>query len=260
MKFVRVLYNNQAQYGVVENDSVCLITGDLFSGWERSGIRIPLEPEKLLAPVRPESVLCIGRNYKAHAQECGNKLPENPLLFIKANSSVCGNNAVVELNPALTRQVDYESELAVIIGKAAKNVPQEEALEYVFGYTCALDISARDCQYADGQWARGKSFDRFCPLGPWIETGLDPQNLAITGRRNGKTVQQSHTSLMIFPVPYLIHYLSQTMTLQPGTVILTGTPAGVIQGQKDPVWLGDGESFEVEIENIGKLTARFACS
>ena len=155
--------------------------------------------------------------------------------------------------------MDYEAELAVIIGKTAKNVPVEKAMDYVFGCTCAKDVSARDCQYENGQWARGKSFDNFCPLGPWIETEIDPLDLEITGKRNGEVVQHSHTSLMIFPIPYLISYLSQTMTLLPGTVLLTGTPSGVVLGVKDdPQWLRAGETFEVEIEGIGSLKTRFA--
>lgn len=258
MKFVRINTSNGIQHGVVQNGSVSLVSGDIFSDWHLTGETLPLETEKLLSPLKPESVLCIGRNYKAHALECGNDLPKTPLLFIKANSSVCGPNDTVIIPREHTKQADYEAELAVIIGKKAKGVSEEKALEYVFGYTCANDVSARDCQYENGQWARGKSFDTFCPLGPWIETELNPLDLEITGRRNGKTVQKSRTSLMIFPLPYLISYLSQTMTLHPGTVILTGTPSGVVLGEKEnPAWLAPGETFEVEIEGIGTLVSNF---
>ena len=258
MKFVRIKTNNGIQHGVVKDGSVCIVAGDIFSDWNFTGESVPFEEDKLLAPLKPVSILCIGRNYKAHALECGNDLPKTPVLFIKANSSLCGPNDVVSLAPEYTKQVDYEAELAVIIGKAAKNVEPEQALDYVFGYTCANDVSARDCQYENGQWARGKSFDNFCPLGPWIETELDPLDLEITGRRNGKVVQNSRTSLMIFPIPYLISYLSRTMTLLPGTVLLTGTPAGVVLGVKDdPQWLKSGESFEVEIEGLGSLKSVF---
>ena len=258
MRFARVDHKGKEQYAVVENNCVCFVTGDIFTDWQYTGEKLPLDAVKLLAPVKPETVLCIGRNYKAHAEECGNDLPKAPMLFIKANSSVCGQESKVAILPEYTQKVDYESELAVIIGKTAKSVPEEKALEYVFGFTCANDISARDCQYADGQWARGKSFDNFCPLGPWIETGLDPSDLEITGRRNGKVVQHSRTSLMIFSVSYLISYLSRTMTLLPGTVILTGTPSGVINGEKEsPCWLEAGEEFEVEISGIGVLKSTF---
>ena len=258
MKFVRINTSNGIQNGVVKNNSVCIISGDIFSNWQYTGESVPLDMAQLQAPLKPESILCIGRNYKAHALECGNDLPKTPVLFIKANSSLCGPNEDVVIPCKFTQQADYEAELAVIIGKKAKCVSENEAMEYVFGYTCANDVSARDCQYENGQWARGKSFDTFCPLGPWIETELDPLDLEITGRRNGKVVQNSRTSLMIFPIPRLISYLSQTMTLLPGTVLLTGTPAGVVLGKKDdPDWLRDGERFDVEIEGIGTLSSTF---
>jgi 2-keto-4-pentenoate hydratase/2-oxohepta-3-ene-1,7-dioic acid hydratase in catechol pathway len=258
MKFVRIKNDNGIQNGVVSDGSVRIVSGDIFSGWQYTGETVPLEMEKLAAPLKPESILCIGRNYKAHALECGNDLPKKPVLFIKANSSLCGPNDAVPILPEYTQQVDYEAELAVVIGKAAKNVSPEEALDYVFGYTCANDVSARDCQYENGQWARGKSFDNFCPLGPWIETELDPLDLEIVGKRNGQIVQQARTSWMIFPIPYLISYLSKTMTLLPGTVLLTGTPSGVVLGVKEnPQWLQAGESFEVVIEGIGSLKSVF---
>ena len=259
MKFVRIQTDNGIQHGVVQDGSVCIISGDIFSDWQYTGELVPLDEKKLLTPLKPESILCIGRNYKEHALECGNDLPKKPVLFIKANSSLSGPEDPVHIPQEHTSQVDYEAELAVIIGKAAKNVPVEKAMDYVFGFTCANDVSARDCQYENGQWARGKSFDNFCPLGPWIETEIDPLDLEITGRRNGEVVQHSRTSLMIFPIPYLISYLSQTMTLLPGTVLLTGTPSGVVLGVKDnPQWLRAGETFEVEIEGIGSLKTRFS--
>ena len=258
MKFVRIQTNNGIQHGVVQDGSVRIVSGDIFSNWQYTGESVPFEKSKLLAPLKPESILCIGRNYKAHALECGNDLPKTPVLFIKANSSLCGPEDKVVIPQEYTGQADYEAELAVVIGKAAKNVPEDRAMEYVFGCTCANDVSARDCQYENGQWARGKSFDTFCPLGPWIETEIDPLDLEIIGRRNGEIVQHSRTSLMIFPIPYLISYLSRTMTLYPGTVLLTGTPSGVVLGVKDdPKWLKPGETFEVEIEGIGSLKSKF---
>lgn len=258
MKFVRIQTNDGIQHGVVEDGSVRIVSGDIFSDWQFTGKTVPFEAEKLLAPVKAESILCIGRNYKAHALECGNDLPKKPVLFIKANNALCGPCDPVVIPQEHTAKADYEAELAVVIGKAARSVSEEEAFAYVFGYTCANDVSARDVQYENGQWARGKSFDTFCPLGPWIETQLNPLDLEITGKRNGKVVQHSRTSLMIFSVPYLISYLSQTMTLLPGTVILTGTPEGVVLGVKDdPDWLKPGETYEVEIEGIGSLKSNF---
>ena len=164
-----------------------------------------------------------------------------------------GPGEAIVVPKAAPTQVDYEAELAVVIGKPARHVPVERALEYVLGYTCANDVSARDCQNGDGQWARGKSFDTFGPLGPWIETDLDPTNVRVQGRLNGKVMQEANTSLMIFSVAYLINYLSRCMTLLPGTVLLTGTPAGVGFARKPPVWLKGGDVYEVDIEGIGVL-------
>jgi 2-keto-4-pentenoate hydratase/2-oxohepta-3-ene-1,7-dioic acid hydratase in catechol pathway len=243
----------EIRYGIHEGDRIAVADGDPFSGLRRTGGSLPVTEVKLLAPVTPPNILAIGRNYKEHAQEDGSDLPKAPLLFMKATSAVIAPGDPIVIPRAAPDEVDYEAELAVVIGKAARNVLEEEALEYVLGYTCANDVSARDCQRNDGQWVRGKSFDTFAPLGPWIETELDPGNLAIRCRLNGKTLQDSSTSLLVFGVPYLIAYFSAGMTLLPGTVISTGTPAGVGFARKPPVWMRAGDVVEVEIDKIGVL-------
>jgi len=245
--------DNQIHQGVVHGDSIALIEGDLFGKWTETKNTVKLADVSLLSPIDPPTILCIGKNYKAHAEECEDDLPKNPLLFIKAVSALNHPNMPIVLPTTAAEQVDYEAELAVVIGKKAKRVSEKDALSYVFGYTCANDVSARDCQFADGQWTRGKSFDTFCPLGPWIETDFNPDNHAIQLRLNGQVLQDANTSLLIFKVAYLIHYLSQDITLYPGTVLLTGTPAGCGFARKPPVWLHDGDNVEVDIEGIGIL-------
>ena len=245
--------DGKAASGVVRGRQVCLIRGSLFGKWAETKTRLPLGQVKLLAPIAPTNVLCFGRNYRAHAKEGGDDVPQAPLLFIKATSCVIGRDEPILIPGIAPGQVDYEAELAVIIGRPARHVSEADALDYVLGYTCANDVSARDCQLADGQWARAKSFETFGPLGPWIETDLDPGSLHIQGRLNGKVMQDASTSLLIFSVPYLISYLSRGMTLLPGTVLLTGTPAGCGFAQSPPVWLKDGDVYEVEIEGIGVL-------
>lgn len=240
-------------HALVEGDSVRPVDGGLFDPIRTPKDSMPLSEVRLLAPIVPTNVLCFGRNYKAHAEEGRDELPKVPLLFIKANSCVIGPEDPIVIPSVAPKQVDYESELAVIIGKKVRNVEPEDALDAVFGYTCANDVSARDVQNSDGQWARAKSFDSFGPLGPWIETDLDPGNTRIRGRLNGKTMQDASTSLLIFDIPYLISFVSKAMTLLPGTVLLTGTPSGCGFAQDPPVWLKPGDTFEVEIEGIGIL-------
>ena len=241
-------------HGVVRGDSLHVIAGDLFGPRREIPSRVlPLKEARLLAPISPVNLLCLGRNYRAHAEEGGAALPKAPLLFIKATSCVIGPDDPIVIPPAAPDQVDFEAELAVVIGKPACRVSEADALDCVLGYTCANDVSARDCQVGDGQWARSKSFDTFGPLGPWIETELDPSNLRICGRLNGRTMQEANTSQMLFSVRCVISYLSRGMTLLPGTVLLTGTPAGVGFARKPPVWLKPGDSYEVEIEGIGTL-------
>ncbi len=254
MKIARFLAKDgRLLHGVVKGSNVAALAGGLFGKLEESGEIFALADVKLQAPLDPCSILCFGRNYKAHAEEGGSDVPTAPLLFIKANSSLAAPDEPIRLPGSLSSQVDFEAELAVVIGRKASKVKESDALSYVLGYACANDVSARDCQFGDGQWARGKSFDSFCPLGPWIETDLNPGNLKVEGRLNGQLMQSSSTSLLIFSVPYLISYLSQGMTLHPGTVILTGTPAGCGFARKPPLWMKSGDVYEVEIEGIGVL-------
>jgi 2-keto-4-pentenoate hydratase/2-oxohepta-3-ene-1,7-dioic acid hydratase in catechol pathway len=241
------------RYGIHEGERIAIADGDPFSGLLRTKVTVPARDVKLLAPIAPPNILAIGRNYKAHAEEGGSDLPGAPLLFIKATSAVIAPEDPIVIPKVAAEEVDYEAELAVVIGKTARNVKAEDALRHVLGYTCANDVSARDCQRNDGQWCRAKSFDSFAPLGPWIETELDPGNLKIRCRVNGQMLQDASTSLLVFNVPYLIAYLSAGMTLLPGTVISTGTPAGVGFARKPPVWLHPGDTVEVEIEGIGVL-------
>lgn len=212
---------------------------------------------RLVAPVVPGKILCVGRNYAEHAAELNNDIPKAPLIFAKYPSSVIGSGGVVRWRQAHTQQVDWEGELAVVIGKRAKDVAEAAALDYVFGYTIANDISARDLQASESQWIRAKSMDTFCPLGPCIVTRdelPDPHTLTLTTTVNGSLMQNGHTQDMIFSIPYLIAYLSQTFTLEPGDVILTGTPSGVGKGMKPPRFLGSGDIVSVSISGIGTLT------
>jgi 2-keto-4-pentenoate hydratase/2-oxohepta-3-ene-1,7-dioic acid hydratase in catechol pathway len=240
-------------HAVLEGTTAFPIEGDIFGAWKKRGRPFPLAEVKLLAPLIPVNLLCLGKNYRAHAEGGGEAPPPAPLLFIKASSCVTDPEAPIVLPPVAPSQVDYESELAVVIGKAARNVDRKDALGYVFGYTCANDVSARDAQGADGQWARAKSFDTFGPLGPWIETELDASRLRIQGRLNGKIMQDASTADLIFDVAFLVSYLSRGMTLLPGTVISTGTPAGCAFSHTPPAWLKPGDVFEVDIEGIGVL-------
>lgn len=245
--------DNKTRYGVVEKNSVNLIKGDILGEWRKTDNFIELHDVTLLAPIIPPNLLAIGRNYKAHAQEGGDDIPKEPILFIKATSTINNPDSPIILPTMAPNEVDYEAELAIVIGKSAKNISDKETHNYVLGYTCANDVSARDCQRNDAQWARGKSFDTFAPLGPWIETELNPDNCNICSRLNGKVMQKANTSQLIFNTSYLISYLSKCMTLLPGTVILTGTPAGCGFAQKPPVWLKPGDMIEIEVENIGVL-------
>jgi 2-keto-4-pentenoate hydratase/2-oxohepta-3-ene-1,7-dioic acid hydratase in catechol pathway len=223
----------------------------------------PLASTDLLAPVpRPGKVVAIGRNYREHADEEGVEPPSAPLVFSKWPSSVVGHGDDICWDPELTRQVDYEAELAVVIGRTARHVPEAHALDHVLGYTCLNDVSARDLQFGDGQWVRGKSLDTFCPMGPILVTAdelADPQDLAITCRVGDEVLQDSRTSQMYFSVATIISYLSRSFTLEPGDVIATGTPGGVGAFRNPPRFLGNGDRVTVEIEGIGALvnTCRF---
>ena len=234
------------------------LTGDLLQGLQPTGELVSIA--RRLAPLEPVNIFCIGLNYREHAAETGAELPQNPVIFMKPTSTLCDPGQEILL-PACSRhgpEVDYEAELAVVIGKAARNVPAAEALQYVLGYTCANDVSARRWQKhgGGGQWTRGKSFDRFCPLGPVLVTKdeiPDPQNLRVRALLNGRLMQDGHTGDMIFPVAELIHRLSQDTTLLPGTLILTGTPSGVGFTRQPPVFLAQNDRIRIEIEGIGAL-------
>ena len=237
-------------YGVVVGDEIEILSGDpLYSGVSKTGEKIALEKVKLLAPVIPRSkVVCVGKNYADHAKEMDSVVPEQPVIFIKPNTSVIGpDDAIVW--PAMSKKVDHEAELAIVIGKICKDVPKERVKDVIFGYTIGNDVTARDLQKVDGQWSRAKGFDTFCPLGPWIETELDPTNLAITAEVDGELRQNDRTSSMIFDIPTIINFISQVYTLLPGDVILTGTPAGV---GLIPV----GSQVSITIEGIGTLSNR----
>jgi 2-keto-4-pentenoate hydratase/2-oxohepta-3-ene-1,7-dioic acid hydratase in catechol pathway len=231
--------------------------GDLFSGSKKTGQRD--QGFRLLAPLVPTSILCIGLNYRLHAEETKAKLPKYPILFMKSVAALQNPGGPIEIPMHLaSEQVDYEGELAVVIGRRCKNVSRENALDYVLGYTCANDVSARDWQLERGgsQWCRGKGFDTFCPLGPCIVTRdeiPDPQCLGLKTVVNGVVVQDSNTRDMIFSIASLIEFLSGSTTLMPGTVIMTGTPQGVGMAGKPPLWLKEGDQVAVEIEKVGVL-------
>ena len=251
MRIARFTVDNDIHFGAVEGapgaETVTVLAGDPFyTGINPTQQRHDIADVRLLAPVIPRSkIVCVGRNYADHAAELGNELPTSPMLFFKPNTSVAGPGDPVTL-PAWTEQVSYEAELAVVIGRMCKDVPVERVPEVVFGYTAANDLTGRDVQKTDGQWARAKGFDGACPLGPWIETDLDTSALAVRSRVNGETKQDGNTRDMVFDVPFLVSYVSQAFTLLPGDVILTGTPAGV--GIVD-----EGDRIEVEVEGIGVL-------
>ena len=211
----------------------------------------------LEAPVVPGKIIAVGLNYRDHAEETGQTIPNAPILFAKFPNTVVGPGSPIRI-PRITQQVDYEAELGVVIAKRARGVPEDKALEYVLGYTCVNDVSARDLQFADGQWVRGKSIDTFCPVGPWIVTAdeiPDPQTLGIRCVVNDQSLQDSTTANMIFGVAALIAFISQAITLDPGDLIATGTPAGVGFVRKPPVFLKDGDEVSVEIDQIGRLVS-----
>ncbi len=217
----------------------------------------PLDAVKLEPPVRPGKIIAIGKNYAEHAKETGGEVPPAPIIFAKFPSAIIGNGEVITWSESITTQVDWEGELAVVIGKRAHNVSEDDALKFIFGYTIANDVSARDLQIrTDAQWTRGKSLDTFCPLGPWIVTANeipDPQALTVKTWVGDQLMQDGHTKDMIFSVAHLVSYCSKMFTLEPGDLILTGTPSGVGEGMKPARYLKDGDSVKIEISGIGQL-------
>jgi 2-keto-4-pentenoate hydratase/2-oxohepta-3-ene-1,7-dioic acid hydratase in catechol pathway len=260
MKIIRHLASDGLiQHAALQTDGTALrIEGDLFGSYNVTGEVV--KPGKLLAPIQPAAIFCIGLNYRKHAEESNAPIPQQPVLFMKSPGAVQNPGDNIELPQQLkSDEVDYECELAVVIGKRCKNVSKANALDYVLGYTCANDVSARDWQIKRGgsQWCRGKTFDTFAPLGPCLvlkDEIPDPNTLRIQTTLNGKTMQDSNTSDMIFDIPTLIEFLSGSTTLLPGTVILTGTPQGVGAAMKPPVFLQPGDKVTIEIEKIGALT------
>ncbi|MBI5157789.1 MAG: fumarylacetoacetate hydrolase family protein [Acidimicrobiia bacterium] len=246
MKIVRVrIAGDEIAYGVVEPEGIRVHQGTPFVAWEPTETVLGFDDVHLLAPVFPTKVVCVGRNYVDHAIERGEKVPEEPVIFLKPATAVIGPGAAIVL-PAEAHEVHHEAELAIVVGRVARRVAAEDASGYILGYTAANDVSARDLQKKDGQWTRAKGFDTFCPLGPGIETEIDPLGLRITCSVNGELRQDASTEDMVFGVAEIFAFITRVMTLLPGDVVLTGTPAGV-----GPIRPGD--RVEVEIERIGSL-------
>ncbi len=245
-KYVRIKSPEGVKFGREKDNVIEILSAPPWD--EKSEVcgEINKTEAKLIAPCKPGKVVCLGINYKAHSDEFGHILPEDPLIFLKAPSSVIGPGEAINYPPYWTKHVDYEAELAIVVGKKAKRVKRENALEHIFGYTCLNDVTARDLQRKDGQWTRGKSFDTFCPIGPAIVTKLDTSSLDIRSYVNGELRQNSNTSFMIFDVQAIFEFVSHVMTLEPGDIIATGTPEGV--GPLSP-----GDIIEVEVEGIGRL-------
>jgi 2-keto-4-pentenoate hydratase/2-oxohepta-3-ene-1,7-dioic acid hydratase in catechol pathway len=245
MRIVRFLYKGKQNWGVLKEDSVRLFKSPPFRKIELSKKTLPYARVKLLAPAIPTKIILVGLNYRDHAEELNMPIPQEPIIFLKPPSSLiaCGEDIIY---PRLVKRLDYEAELALVIGKVAKNIAPEKASKYILGYSCLNDVTARDLQKIDGQWTRAKSFDTFSPLGPWLETQLNPASLKISSYLNAKLKQSSSTANFIFSVNYLVSFISKIMTLLPGDVISTGTPPGV--GKMQPF-----DTVEVQIEGIGKL-------
>ncbi len=247
MKIVRYQTNDEAvKYGWILEDKVGEIQGNIFGEYRRREAKTPLMEVKLAAPCTPSKIICVGRNYVEHARELGNEVPKVPLIFMKPPSSIIANDEYIILPPQ-SSQVEHEAELVVVIGKRGRNITPEAAKEYIFGYTIGNDVTARDLQKTDGQWTRAKGFDTFCSFGPWIDTELDASDAVVTCRVNGQMRQMASTRDMVFNVSTLIAYISSVMTLEPGDIIFTGTPAGVGE-------LKNGDVVDVEIEGLGKLS------
>lgn len=245
MKITRIKHNEREQYAVIDGEFLLPIKGTPFKFIEYSGECIKINEAVFLPPVLPTKIVAVGKNYSAHAIEMGEGEPAEPLLFLKPTTCIIGNDEEI-IYPSISKRLDYEGELGVVIGKRASHVEKGRSGEYIFGYTCLNDVTARDIQKSDPQWTRGKSFDTFCPIGPYIETDLDGMNANISTYLNGKIVQSSNTSHMTHNIDKLVCYITQCMTLLPGDIIATGTPEGI--GSMQP-----GDVVEVEIEGIGIL-------
>lgn len=268
MKIAQFRENKRIRLGLISGENIqplnfdgdmieFMIKANALDEISASGPATPLSEVELAPPVsRPSKIIAIGLNYLDHADEGKAKVPASPLVFAKFSSSVSGPSDIISWNESVTKKVDFEAELAVVIGQETRNCSEAKALESVFGYTCANDVSARDLQFGDGQWVRGKSLDTFCPVGPWIvltDEIENPQNLQIQSRLNGEIMQNSNTKNMIFSVTHLVSFMSRHFTLYPGDLILTGTPSGVGVFRQPSVYLKDGDEIVVEIEAIGQL-------
>ncbi len=245
MRWVRYREGGRTFYGVLEDDHVREGVGDPFHSWRENGHRVPLSAAHVLAPCEPSKIVAVGLNYRDHAAEMKKALPEEPLLFIKPGTAVIGAGEQI-LCPRQSKQVEFEGELAIVVGRMCRRVTPGDALDFILGYTCMIDVTARDIQRREGQYTRAKGFDTFAPLGPWIDTAADPADLAIETYVNGERRQSSRTSELIFSPAFLVSFISQVMTLLPGDVVSSGTPAGV-----GPLRAGD--TIEVRIESIGAL-------
>jgi 2-keto-4-pentenoate hydratase/2-oxohepta-3-ene-1,7-dioic acid hydratase in catechol pathway len=246
MRIIR--YQNKTgepQLGWVHEDHVGLVHGKIFDNYQRGEATIPLSSVKLLTPIQPGKIICVGRNYAAHAKEHGSDIPKIPLIFFKPPSSIIGPGESITYPPQ-SKHVEHEAELAVVIGRRGHWIKPEEAFDYIFGYTIANDVTARDLQRSDLVWTRAKGFDTFCPIGPWIETEFDPADALITCHINGEMRQMASTRDMVFTIGQLIAFISSIMTLEPGDILLTGTPSGV-----SPIFPGD--EIEIKINGIGTL-------
>jgi 2-keto-4-pentenoate hydratase/2-oxohepta-3-ene-1,7-dioic acid hydratase in catechol pathway len=246
MRLIRFRFGERIATGVLEDGSIRTLRGTFFEDPVLTGEEVPLADVRVLSPVLPSKAVCVGKNYAAHAAEFGGEVPEEPLLFLKPSTAVIGPGDPIQLLP-ISRRVDYEGELAIVIGRLTRRVEPEQAARSILGYTCANDVTLRDIQGRDEQWTRAKGFDGSCPLGPWIETDVDPSDLLLETRVNGTVRQSARTSDMVFGPIALISYVATFMTLLPGDVILTGTPEGV-----GP--LSDGDRVDVEVEGVGTLS------
>jgi 2-keto-4-pentenoate hydratase/2-oxohepta-3-ene-1,7-dioic acid hydratase in catechol pathway len=245
MRFVRYRWDNRIFYGIVEGDNVRRIDLSPFIDWKPLDETHPLSEVKLLAPAEPSKVVAVGLNYIDHADELKMDVPSEPILFLKPTTAVVGPGEPI-LYPAMSKQVDFEAEVGVVIKDEVRDIRESEVKDAILGYTCANDVTARDLQRKDGQWGRCKSFDTFAPIGPWIDTEVDPLDIKVESVLNGKVMQSSTTANMIFDIYKLVSFISKVMTLLPGDVIMTGTPPGV--GPMQP-----GDEIEIKIEGIGTL-------
>ena len=248
MKYVRIQVDSAPRWGVIREGEVLTIHGDPYGELVYDGGVYPLEKCRLLAPCTPGKIVCVGKNYAEHAREMGSEPPGFPVLFLKGPNTLNDPEGTVHA-PAFVTRLDYEGELAVVIRRRAKNVKAADFADYVLGYTCLNDITARDVQQHDGQWTRGKSMDGFCPVGPWVTDEVDPAQAELETRLNGRVVQRGNTAQFMTPVPQLVEFITAAMTLEPGDVIATGTPAGI-----GPMAAGD--VAEVEIQGIGILRTK----